>query len=99
MIQRGEKERWIRNLPIGRDCTTIQDVAHPLGVSWDIVKDIQKRYLQQHYSRPALKDARHIGIDEICVAANMLMYYDDPASGKRITTKVTARSDAGLPDQ
>ncbi len=113
VIQRGEKERWIRNLPIGRDCTwmiatlprvecracrivrqvnigladprrtyshaferyvlelsrrtTIQDVAHHLGVSWDIVKDIQKRYLQQRYAKPALKDVRHIGIDEICV--------------------------------
>ena len=113
VIRRGEQERWIRNVPIGRDCTwivatlprvecracgivrqvhigladerrtfthaferyvlglcgrmTIQDVAEHLGVSWDIVKDIQKRYLQKHYAKPPLKDVRHIGIDEICV--------------------------------
>src|SRR5256885_17241167 len=46
---------------------TIQDAAEHLGVSWDIVKDIQKRHLQRHYAKPALKEVRHIGIDEICV--------------------------------
>jgi len=46
---------------------TIKDVAEHLGVSWDIVKDIQKRHLQQHYAKPALKDVRQIAIDEICV--------------------------------
>jgi transposase len=46
---------------------TIQDVAEHLAVSWDIVKDIQKRYLAQHYAKPALKDVRQIAIDEICV--------------------------------
>ena len=114
VLRRGEQERWIRNVPIGRDCTwivatlprvecracrlvrqvhiparrdtrrtfshtferyvlglcgrmTIQDVAEHLGVSWDIVKDIQKRYLQKHHAQPPLKDVRQIGIDEICV--------------------------------
>jgi len=113
VILRGEKDRWIRNLPIGRDCTwivatlprvecracrivrqvnigladtrrtythaferyvlelcrrmTMQDVAEHLGVSWDIVKDIHKRYLQKHFAKPPLQDVRHIGIDEICV--------------------------------
>ena len=46
---------------------TIKDVADHLGVSWDIVKDIQKRHLQRHYAKPALKDVRQIAIDEICV--------------------------------
>jgi transposase len=46
---------------------TIKDVAEHLGVSWDIVKDIQKRYLQRHYAKPALADVRQIAIDEICV--------------------------------
>lgn len=46
---------------------TIKDVAQHLGVSWDIVKDIQKRHLAKHYAKPALKDVRQIAIDEICV--------------------------------
>jgi len=113
VIRRGEKVRWLRHVPIGRECTwllitvprvecrvcrlvrqvplgladarrsythaferyvldlgrqmTIQGVADHLSVSWDIVKDIQKRHLQRHYSRPPLADVRRIGIDEICV--------------------------------
>ena len=46
---------------------TIKDVADHLGVSWDIVKDIQKRHLQRHYAKPKLKKVRQIAIDEICV--------------------------------
>jgi transposase len=45
----------------------IKDVARHLGVSWDIVKDIQKQYLQRHYAKPKLKQVRQIAIDEICV--------------------------------
>jgi transposase len=44
---------------------TIKDVAEHLGVSWDVVKDIQKRYLQKKFSKPRLKDLRQIAIDEI----------------------------------
>jgi len=44
---------------------TIKDVAEHLGVSWDVVKDIQKRHLQKHYSKPKLKHLRQIAIDEI----------------------------------
>lgn len=44
---------------------TIKDVAEHLGVSWDVVKDIQKRHLQRHYSKPKLKHLRQIAIDEI----------------------------------
>lgn len=46
---------------------TIQDVAAHLGISWDIVKDIQKRNLQRHYAKPKLKKVRQIAIDEICI--------------------------------
>ena len=46
---------------------TIKDVAKHLGVSWDVVKDIQKRYLSRHYSRPKLKDLELIAIDEISI--------------------------------
>jgi transposase len=44
---------------------TIKDVAEHLGVSWDIVKDIQKRHLERHYAKPALQNVRQIAIDEI----------------------------------
>jgi transposase len=46
---------------------TIKDVAKHLDVSWDIIKDIQKRYLTRRYSRPKLKWLSQIAIDEICV--------------------------------
>ena len=46
---------------------TIKDVAHHLGVSWDVVKDIQKQDLQRRFSRPKLKHLRQIAIDEISV--------------------------------
>lgn len=48
-------------------CMTIQDVAHHLGVSWDVIKSIHKRYLQRRFSKPKLKKLTRIGIDEICV--------------------------------
>lgn len=57
-------ERYVRELS---RYMTIKDVADHLGVSWDIVKDIQKRHLQRRYAKPPLKDVRQIAIDEICV--------------------------------
>jgi transposase len=36
-------------------------------VSWDVVKDIQKRDLSRRYARPKLKGLRRIVIDEIAV--------------------------------
>jgi transposase len=47
---------------------TIQDVADHLGISWDVIKDIQKRYLQRRFSRPKLGPLRKLAIDEISVA-------------------------------
>jgi transposase len=47
---------------------TIRDVAKHLGVSWDVIKDIQKRDLSRRYAKPKLKHLRHIAIDEISIA-------------------------------
>ena len=46
---------------------TIQAVARHLNVSWDIIKDIQKRDLQRRFARPDLSDLRQIAIDEIYI--------------------------------
>ena len=46
---------------------TIRDVARHLGVGWDTIKDIQKRYLAKRYKAPKLKKVRHIAIDEVAV--------------------------------
>lgn len=46
---------------------TIQDVAHHLGVGWDMIKEIQRHYLTKRYSHPRLKDLELIAIDEISI--------------------------------
>lgn len=46
---------------------TIQDIGLHLNVSWDIVKDIQKRSLQKKYRRIRLCGLRQIAIDEIAI--------------------------------
>jgi len=48
---------------------TIKDAAMHLGISWDVVKDIQKRDLKRRFSRPRLKDVRQIAIDEISIGS------------------------------
>jgi transposase len=47
---------------------TILDVARHLGTSWDVIKDIQKRHLQQRFAKSKLKHIRQIAIDEISYA-------------------------------
>jgi len=47
---------------------TILDVARHLGVSWDIIKDIQKRDLSHRYAKPKLKHLSQLAIDEIAIA-------------------------------
>lgn len=47
--------------------TTIQDAAEHLGIGWDLMKEIQKEYLQRHYAKPKLKHLRRIAIDEISI--------------------------------
>lgn len=46
---------------------TIRDVAHLLGVGWDMVKAIQKRYLAKRFQMPKLGQLRRIAIDEIAI--------------------------------
>jgi transposase len=48
-------------------CMTIQDVAKHLQVSWDVIKEIQKRDLQHRYRKPRLSKLRQIAIDEISI--------------------------------
>lgn len=47
--------------------STIQDVARHLGVSWDLIKGIQKRNLSRRYGKPSLKPLKRIAIDEISI--------------------------------
>jgi transposase len=46
---------------------TIQDVAAHLKVSWDVIKDIQKRNLTRRFCRPKLRNLEQIAVDEICI--------------------------------
>ena len=46
---------------------TIKDVACHLDVSWDVIKDIQKRHLSKHFSHPRLKHLKRLAIDEISI--------------------------------
>ena len=47
---------------------TIKDVAEHLGISWDVIKEIQKRYLKRRFGKPKLKHLKQIAIDEISTA-------------------------------
>jgi transposase len=44
---------------------TIKAVAAHLGVSWDVIKDMQKRDLRRRFARPRLAGLKQIAIDEI----------------------------------
>jgi transposase len=46
---------------------TIKDVAKHLGISWDVIKDIQKQDLERRFAKPKLKHLKQIAIDEISV--------------------------------
>jgi transposase len=65
----GEHKRYTRALErlvldLSRQMT-IQAVARYLGVSWDLVKEIQKRSLHKLYRLPKLSKVKRIAIDEI----------------------------------
>jgi transposase len=47
---------------------TIQDVAMHLGISWDVIKEIQKEDLQRRFGKVKLQHLRQIAIDEISTA-------------------------------
>jgi transposase len=46
---------------------TIEHVAKFLGVSWSLVKNIHKAYLQEEHQTPDLKSIRYIGVDEFSI--------------------------------
>jgi transposase len=55
-------ERHVLDL---RQSMTIKDVARHLAISEWMVRDIEKRWLGKHFSKPRLKELKHIAIDEI----------------------------------
>jgi transposase len=59
-------ERYVLQL---RESMTIRDAARHLGVSWWLVKDIEKRYLGRVFSKPKLRHLKRIAIDEISIGA------------------------------
>lgn len=46
---------------------TISDIAKHLGVGWDMIKDIHKKYLKRKYANPDLSKVKRIDIDEFAV--------------------------------
>ena len=46
---------------------TIQDVAEHLQVSWDTIKEIQRRHLERRFGTPKLRGLRQIAIDEVAI--------------------------------
>ena len=50
-----------------RKMMTIRDVAQYLGVGEGMIRGIDKKYLQKHFSKPRLKDLEVIAIDELNV--------------------------------
>lgn len=55
-------------------------MAEHLNVSWDMIKDIQKRDWAQRFARPKLKHLHRIAIDEIPVSKGH-RYLRRPALG------------------
>ena len=45
----------------------MQDVANLLGVGWDTIKTVFKRYLTRRFSKASLGKLKYIAIDEIRV--------------------------------
>jgi transposase len=48
--------------------STIEHVAKFLGVSWSLIKNIHKAYLQREYQNPDLKSIQYIGVDEFSIS-------------------------------
>lgn len=65
--RRTDTRAFERFVPELSKSMTISDVARHLGVSWDTVKDIQKRNLERRYAHISLKDVQLIAIDEISI--------------------------------
>jgi transposase len=65
--QRSYTRAFARYVLALRQRMTIRDVADHLGVSWWMVKEIEKRYLKKHFAKPRLVHLRQIAIDEISI--------------------------------
>lgn len=65
--QRGHTKRFGRYMVELARYMTISDVAHHLGVSWNLVQDLMKEELKRAFRRPRFKDLRWIAIDEISI--------------------------------
>lgn len=78
---------------------TIQDVAIHLDVGWDMIKEIQRRYLTKRYSRPILKDLELMAIDEISIGKghNYLTVVLDLISGAVVFVGNGKGADALVP--
>jgi len=85
-------------MELGRHMT-IKDVATHLCISWDVIKEIQRRYLEQRYSRPKLKQLELIAIDEISIGKHhrYLTVVLDLASGAVVFVGDGRGADALLP--
>ncbi len=57
-------ERYVLDLLQRMTC---EDVAQHLGVSWGMIRGIEKEHLTRLYDKPRLKDVQRIAIDEIAV--------------------------------
>lgn len=57
-------ERYVLELS---QSMTMEAVARHLEIGWATVKEIQKRHLERHYTRPKLKHLKEIAIDEISI--------------------------------
>ena len=65
---------------------TIEHVAKFLGVSWSLIKNIHKAYLQREYQNPDLRLLRYIGVDEfsICKGHKYMTIFIDLETGEII---------------
>ena len=80
-------------------CMTIKDVARHLGVSWDVIKEIQKKYLHRRFAKPKLRHLKQIAIDEISVGKGhqYVTIVMDLASGAVVYVGKGKGGDALLP--
>ena len=53
-----------------RKMMTIRDIAQYLGVGEGMIRGIDRKYLEKHFSKPRLKDLEVIAIDEVSVGRN-----------------------------
>ena len=56
--------RYVLDMP---QCMIIEDVAYNVKMNWNTIKNIEKQYFQDHYSKPLLDGVFRIAIDEFAV--------------------------------